>query len=122
VFELVAEHYTFWVVMILQVIGLYGMLVQRNLVKKLIGLNIFQTSIILLWVAAAYKREGSVPVFDAAIGLEDPALYMNPLPQTLMLTAIVVGVAITGVGFALLIAIYEAYGTLDEEELLGRMR
>lgn len=121
-FELAADHYTFWVVMVLQVIGLYGMLVQRNLVKKLIGINIFQTSIILLWVAAAYKQDASVPVFDPAIGLEDPSRYMNPLPQTLMLTAIVVGVAITGVAFALLIAIHEAYGTLDEEELLERMR
>lgn len=120
--ELAADHYIFWLVMVLQVIGLYGMLLQRNLVKKLIGINIFQTSIILLWVAAAYKSEGSVPVYDPGLGLEDPALYMNPLPQTLMLTAIVVGVAITGVAFALLIAIYEAYGTLDEEELLERMR
>lgn len=120
--EYLLGHYTYWVIMALLGIGLYGMLLKRNLAKKLIGLNIFQTSIILLWVAAAYKRGGSVPVYDAAIGLDDPALYMNPLPQTLMLTAIVVGVAITGVGFALLIAIYRRYGTLDEDDLLERMR
>lgn len=121
-FELLADRYVFWMIMLLQGIGLYGMLVKRNLVKKLIGLNIFQSSIILLWVAAAYKRGASVPVYDPAIGLGDPALYMNPLPQTLMLTAIVVSVALTGVGFALLISIYRRYNTLDEDDLLERMR
>jgi multicomponent Na+:H+ antiporter subunit C len=120
--ELVASHYTFWIIMVLQVIGLYGMLMKRNLVKKLIGINIFQTSIILLWVAIAYEHGGSVPVYDPAIGLADPADYMNPLPHTLMLTAIVVGVAITGVGLALLVAIYRRFGSLDEEEILERMR
>jgi multicomponent Na+:H+ antiporter subunit C len=120
--DLVASHYTFWIIMVLQVIGLYGMLMKRNLVKKLIGINIFQTSIILLWVAIAYEHGGSVPVYDPTIGLADPADYMNPLPHTLMLTAIVVGVAITGVGLALLVAIYRRFGSLDEEEILERMR
>jgi multicomponent Na+:H+ antiporter subunit C len=120
--ELAAEHYTYWLIMALQVVGLYGMLLKRNLVKKLIGINIFQTSIILLWVAAAYEEDGSVPVYDPAIGLDDPAAYMNPLPHTLMLTAIVVGVAITGVGLALLLSIHQRFGTLDEDELLERMR
>lgn len=120
--EVLLAHYTHWVIMVLLVVGLYGMMLKRNLVKKLIGLNILQTAIILLWVAAAYKRGATVPVLDPARGAEDAALYMNPLPQTLMLTAIVVGAAITAVGLALLIAIYRRFGTLDEDVLLERMR
>jgi multicomponent Na+:H+ antiporter subunit C len=122
IFELLGSHYVYWTAMLLLGIGLYGMLFKRNLVLKVIGINIFQSSIILLWIAAAYKLDGTVPVLDPAIPVENPALYMNPLPQTLMLTAIVVGVAITGVAFALLIAIHERFGTLEEDELLERMR
>ncbi len=120
--ELAGTHYVYWTAMALLGIGLYGMLVKRNLVLKVIGLNIFQSAIVLLWIAAAYKRDATVPVLDQSIPVADPALYMNPLPQTLMLTAIVVGVAITGVAFALLVAIHERFGTLEEDELLERMR
>jgi multicomponent Na+:H+ antiporter subunit C len=119
--EHLANHGTYWATMILLVIGLYGMLLQRNLVKKLIGLNIFQTAIVLLWVAAAYKHDATVPVLDPGRGVDDPTLYMNPLPQTLMLTAIVVGVAITAVGLALLTAIQRRFGTLDDDELVSQL-
>ena len=119
--------YAYVATALLLVIGLYAVLVKRNLVKKLIGLNIMQAAIILTWVASATRPDATVPVLDShghhgAEALVDAAEYINPLPHTLMLTAIVVGVATTGVAFALLISIYRRYGTLDEAELLQRMR
>ena len=120
--EFIAGHHLYWIISLLLLVGLYGMLAKRNLVKKLVGMNIFQTSIILFYIAIASKRNATVPVIDPALGSMDPAHYINPLPHTLMLTAIVVSVATTGVGFALLISIFRRYGTLDEDTLLKRMR
>ncbi len=115
-------HYDYYFLAALTVIGFYGMLAKRNLVKKLIGMTILQTSIILFWLVGAYKAGGSVPIYDERLGVADPGLYVNPLPHTLMLTAIVVAVVTLGVAFALIVAIHRAYDTLDEEELLERMR
>lgn len=103
-------------------LGLYGMVIKRNYIKKLIGMTVFQAAIILFYILAAYKKGGSVPVLDKAqIGM-DPDAYVNPLPHALMLTAIVVGVATVGVGLSLLIRIYQGFQTLDEEELRKEMR
>ncbi|MBN1196513.1 MAG: cation:proton antiporter subunit C [Candidatus Aminicenantes bacterium] len=115
-------HYAYWFVFILMAIGLYGMTVKNNLVKKLIGMTIFQVSIILFFVAAANKWGATVPVADRANGPIDPTRFINPLPHTLMLTAIVVGVATLGVALALVIAIFKRYRTLDENLLLEEMR
>jgi len=115
-------HYAYWFVFILMAIGLYGMTVKCNLVKKLIGMTIFQVSIILFFVASANKWGATVPVLDHSAGSIDPTKYINPLPHTLMLTAIVVGVATLGVALALVITIYNRYQTLDETRLLEHMR
>ncbi|MDY0296903.1 MAG: cation:proton antiporter subunit C [Acidobacteriota bacterium] len=115
-------HYAYWFAFILMAIGLYGMMIKNNLVKKLIGMTIFQVSIILFYVAAANKWGATVPVLDAVKGPLDPAHYINPLPHTLMLTAIVVGVATLGVALALVITIFKRYQTLDETRLLAEMR
>ena len=120
--EFLHSYYAYWAIILLLVIGLYGMLVKTNLMKKVIGMIIFQNAIILLFVAAAFKWDATVPVLDPAYPSGDPVNYLNPLPHTLMLTAIVVGVAIVGVAFALLIAIYRNYGTLEEPVLMERMR
>jgi len=118
--------YAYTAAAVLVVIGLYAILLKRNLVKKLIGLNILQAAIIITWVAAASRPDATVPVLDThgngAGRLPAVAEYLNPLPHTLMLTAIVVGVATTGVALALLISIHRRYGTLDETELLRKMR
>jgi multicomponent Na+:H+ antiporter subunit C len=98
------------------------MIMKRNLVKKLIGMTIFQVSIIIFYVSSAVKWGGMVPVLDPNIDVANTALYINPLPHCLMLTAIVVGVATTGVAFALVISIYKRYKTLDETVLLERMK
>jgi multicomponent Na+:H+ antiporter subunit C len=120
--EFFLGHYAYWFVVVLLTIGLYGMLLKRNLVKKLIGMTVFQTSIILFWVAGSSKWGATVPVHDPAIPHGDAANYLNPLPHTLMLTAIVVGVATLGVALALLIGIYRNYRTLDEDVLIDRMQ
>ena len=120
--ELIWGYFPYWCVLFLMVIGLWGMLMKRNLFKKLIGMTIFQSAIILFFIISAYKRGGTVPVFDENIPVADPANYINPLPHTLMLTAIVVGVAIVGVGLALLIVIYRRYHTVEEDVLIERMK
>lgn len=121
--ELIHDYFAYWAIVILLVIGLYGMLMKQNLMKKLIGMIIFQNAIILLFVTSAFKWGGAtVPILTAALPTDDAGNYLNPLPQTLMLTAIVVGVAITGVGFAILIMIFRNFQTLEEPELLERMK
>lgn len=120
--ELMAASYVYWFIFTLTAVGLYGMLMKKNLVKKLIGMTIFQTSVIIFFVASASKWQATIPVVDPGIGTDDPARYINPLPHTLMLTAIVVGVATVGLAFALLVTIYRRYRTLNEPQLLDRMR
>lgn len=120
--DFIVGHFFYWFIAVLIMVGLYGMLAKHNLVKKLIGMNILQTSVIMFYIASATKWNATVPVYDPAIGTSDPTRYINPIPHTLMLTAIVVGVATTGVAFALLISIYRRYKTLDETHLLDRMQ
>jgi multicomponent Na+:H+ antiporter subunit C len=120
--EFILGHYAYWFTLALLLIGLYGMMMKKNLVKKLIGMTIFQVSVIVFYIASSTKWGGTVPILDPAAGVADTAVYINPLPHTLMLTAIVVGVATTGVAFALVISIYKRYKTLDETVLLERMK
>jgi multicomponent Na+:H+ antiporter subunit C len=119
--EFLLGHYSYWLTMGLFCLGLYGILIKKNLVKKLIGLSILQASIIQFWVSVASKWGATVPVKTDAIPNEVVANYLNPLPHTLMLTAIVVGVATMGVAFALLIAIWNRYKSLSEEEILNEI-
>jgi multicomponent Na+:H+ antiporter subunit C len=120
--EFIVGHFSYWIVVLLMIIGIYGMLAKHNLVKKLIGMNILQTSVIMFYIASATKWDATVPIYDPTRGSPDPTTYINPIPHALMLTAIVVGVATTGVAFALLISIYRRYKTLDEANLLERMQ
>lgn len=116
-------HYSYWLTTLLLCIGLYGILFKRHLLKKMIGLSILQTSIIIFYVSIASKGgDATVPVKAAHLPVDNPDLYINPLPHTLMLTAIVVGVATLGVAFSLLMAIWNRYQTLDEQELLDKVQ
>jgi len=116
------SHYAYWLTIILLCIGLYGILFKKNLVKKTIGLTILQASVVLFWVSISSKWGATVPVMDPSIPVSDVANYLNPLPHTLMLTAIVVGVATLGVAFSLLIAIYNRFKTLDEDEIIEQIQ
>lgn len=121
--EIVAK-YNYWIYVVLMMIGFYAMIGKRNLVKKLIGLNIFQTAIILFYVSTGVKSGGGIPIVDKYAALKggvDVATVANPLPHVLMLTAIVVGVSVTGVALAILLRIYREYGTLEEDEILEKL-
>ena len=111
--------YLFTIALLL--IGLYGMMVKQNMMKKVFGMNIFQGAIILFFIVHAYKHGATVPILADALGT-DASRYVNPIPHGLMLTAIVVSVATTGVALALLIRIYRTFGTIDEKDLLVRVR
>jgi multicomponent Na+:H+ antiporter subunit C len=106
-------------VVVLLVLGLYTIIAQRNLLKKLVGMTIFQTAIMLFFLLSSAKRQGALPIVPS--GPVDPAAYMNPLPHALMLTAIVVMVASTGVALAILIRLYAAYGSLEEDVIAERV-
>jgi len=117
--QFLSERFEYGATTVLIAIGTYALLVKKNLVKKMIALNVVQTAIILLFIAMSLRRGGTVPII--APGAENAdVIYMSPLPHVLMLTAIVVMVGTAGVAFALLIRIYQRYGTLEEDELLER--
>lgn len=101
--------------------GIYIMVTRYNLVKKLIGMYLMQTSVIFFIVTTSAKRDATVPILLSTTEIIQPEVYANPLPHVLTLTAIVVGVATLGVSLALADAIYKKYGSLDEEEILKRM-
>lgn len=105
---------------ILLLIGLHGMLIRPNLVRKLMAMNILQVAVIMFFISLADKTGATAPI--EVEGVHNATSYINPLPHALMLTAIVVGVSTTGVALALLIRIYRHFGTLEEPELLERMR
>ncbi|MDA0907237.1 MAG: cation:proton antiporter subunit C [Bacteroidetes bacterium] len=110
-------NYAYAFTLLILCIGLYGMFFKRNLVKKVIGLSIFQAAVIMFFVSLASKMGGTVPVKWDEIPVEMIDGYMNPLPHTLMLTAIVVGVATQGVAFGLLVNIWNRFKTLEEDAL-----
>jgi multicomponent Na+:H+ antiporter subunit C len=109
-------HWNYIAVIILMMVGLYIMISRGNLVKKIMGMNIFQTSVILLYVSMGKITGGTAPILIP--GRED-VVYSNPLPHVLMLTAIVVGVASSALGLALVVRVKEAYGTVEEDEIVA---
>ena len=120
-FEDIAAKYNYWLYIVLMMIGFYAMIAKNNLVKKIIGMNIFQTAIILFYVSSGSKKGATIPIIshthaESSHAL-DAAQYINPLPHVLMLTAIVVSVATLGVALALAMKIYAQYGTLEEDEI-----
>jgi len=123
--DLLLGHLNTFIYIVLMMIGFYAMTGKRNLVKKLVGMNIFQWSIILFVVSLGAKTGGTIPIVVGGHGAHvavEAASYVNPLPHVLMLTAIVVGVGTTGVALALLLRLYKSYGTLEENEILEQLR
>lgn len=118
--------YNYWIYITLMMIGLYAMIAKNNLVKKIVGMNIFQTAIILFYVSTGAKKGATIPIIEHGHGEASHAVhavdYINPLPHVLMLTAIVVAVATLGVALALAIKVYKRYETLEEDEILSQIR
>ncbi|ANK80719.1 MAG: Na+/H+ antiporter subunit C [Rhizobiales bacterium NRL2] len=109
------EQYNYWIFAILLTIGIYIAISRGNLVKKVVGLNIFQASGFLLYISSGKIWGGTAPILMEGTD----ATYANPLPHVLILTAIVVGVATTAIGLALVVRIKEAYGTIEEDDVLA---
>lgn len=105
-------HYNYWVVIALTMLGMYVVMANANLVKKVIGLNIFQTAVFILYISVGEIEGGTAPILSDAF-----SVYTNPLPHVLILTAIVVGVATTALALALVVRIHRAYGTIEEDEI-----
>jgi len=112
----ILAHFNYWVVVVLMMAGLYTLIAKGNLIKKIVGLNIFQSSVFLLYITMGKIGGGTAPI--VLDGSTDGVVYSNPLPHVLILTAIVVGVATTALGLALIVRIREAYGTIEEDEIL----
>lgn len=112
--ELVA-HFNQWIIILLMVSGLYIVIARGNMVKQLIGLQLFQTSVYLLYISPAKILGGTPPILDPEF-----TVYAHPLPHVLILTAIVVGIATIAVGLALVVRINEAFGTIEEDEIFAR--
>ncbi|WP_448567382.1 cation:proton antiporter subunit C [Thalassotalea ganghwensis] len=109
--SLLLDYYNYWIVVFLMMTGFYIVISANNLVKKIVGLNIFQTSVFMLYISMGKVNGGTAPIV-----VEGATQYSNPLPHVLILTAIVVGVATTALGLSLIVRIKDAYGTVEENE------
>ncbi len=109
------SHFNYWAAIIIMMIGLYIVISHTNLIKKIAGLNIFQTAVFLLYISLGVVAGGTAPI--VADGF---SVYSNPLPHVLMLTAIVVGVATTALAFALIVRIKEAYDRVEEDDIVEK--
>ena len=115
--RIVLGHYGYWMTIALMVAGMYIVIARGNLLKKLLGLAVLQTSVYLLYIGPAKVLGGTAPIVA-----ERYLVYSNPLPHVLILTAIVVGVATLALGLAIVVRIREAYGSIEEDEILSRDR
>ncbi len=120
---IIVSQINYWIYILLMMMGLHAMIAKRNLVKKIIGMNILQTAVILFFISISAKKDATIPIIDHLAdhgpGHVSAADFINPLPHVLMLTAIVVAVATLGVALAIIINIYQEYQTLDEDEILS---
>jgi multicomponent Na+:H+ antiporter subunit C len=110
--ELILGKYNYWIIVVLMMTGLYIVVARGNLVKKIIGLNVFQTSVFLFYISLAKVSGGTAPILT---GKDE--VFSNPLPHVLILTAIVVGIATTALGLAIVVRIREAFDTIEEDEI-----
>ena len=115
----------YWIFILLMMLGLYAMIAKKNLVKKIVGMNILQTAVILFFISIGSKRDATIPIIEhghrSAGDVVRAVDYINPLPHVLMLTAIVVAVATLGVALALVIKLFQQYKTLDEDDINAQL-
>ena len=124
--SLIIAKLNYWIYIALMMVGLYAMIAKKNLVKKIIGMNILQTAVILFFISLGAKQKGTIPIIMHGHAAGSHAVkavdYINPLPHVLMLTAIVVAVATLGVALALVIKVFQQYQTLEEDEILAQLK
>lgn len=123
--EYIISKYNYWMFIVIMLTGFYAMIVKNNLMKKLIGMGIFQWSVIFYFMSISAKEGATVHIIKGYGAIENIVRavdYVNPLPSVLMLTAIVVAVATTGISLAILISIYRRYGTLEEDEIIELLK
>lgn len=111
--DFILAHYNYSASIILMALGFYIVISRGNLIKKIVGLNLFQVSVFMLYISMGKVSGGTAPILTGK-----PELFSNPLPHVLILTAIVVGVATTAIGLALIVRIKDAYGVIEEDEIL----
>lgn len=123
IIDFIIHRMNYFAFVILMVMGLYGIFIKTNYMKKIIGLNILQTAIILFFISTSAKKDATIPILEHHSGHEaiDAAHYINPLPHVLMLTAIVVAVATLGVALAMTIKIHNEFNTIEEEKIISAM-
>ena len=114
----VVGHLVYWLFIFLMMTGLFIVISRGNLIKKIVGLNIFQTSVFMFYISIGKVMGGTAPIFPTNMNIDPNVLYSNPLPHVLILTAIVVGIATTSLGLALIVRIREAYGTIEDDDII----
>ncbi|MCY3873628.1 MAG: cation:proton antiporter subunit C [Rhodobacteraceae bacterium] len=117
--EFIADHANYWLFILLMMTGFYIVVSRGNLVKKVVGLNIFQVSVFMFYISIGKVTEGTPPILPVDLQVDPDEVYSNPLPHVLILTAIVVGVATTSLALALIVRIREEYGTIEEDGILA---
>lgn len=116
--DFIFGHANYWLFIVLMMTGLYIVVARGNLVKKIVGLNIFQVAVFMLYISIGKVTGGTAPIFPLDMKVDPNVVYSNPLPHVLILTAIVVGIATTSLGLALIVRIKEEFDTIEEDELL----
>lgn len=112
-FDFIIAKYNYWISIVLMMIGMYGMIAKKNLIKKIIGMNIFQISVFLFYISMGKIKGGTAPIY-----WEKAVIYDNPIPHVLILTAIVVSISTTAVALAIIILIYKKFGSIEEDKIL----
>ena len=115
--DFILGHVNYWLFVVLMMTGLYIVIAKGNLVKKIVGLNIFQVSVFMFYISVGKISGGTAPIFPIDMNIDPEVAYSNPLPHVLILTAIVVGIATTSLGLALIVRIREAYSTIEEDHI-----
>ncbi len=120
--DFIVGHLNYWLFIVLMMTGLFIVVARGNLVKKIVGLNIFQTSVFMFYISIGKVTGGTAPIYpvdrQGHMQVDPTIVYSNPLPHVLILTAIVVGIATTSLALALIIRIREEYDTIEEEDIL----
>ncbi len=111
-------HMNYWLFIVLMMTGFYIVVSRGNYVKKIVGLNVFQVSVFMFYISIGKVSGGTAPIYPIDLKIDPSVVYSNPLPHVLILTAIVVGVATTALGLALIVRIREEFGTIEEDEII----